>query len=200
MAIPYAEDRDAPRFGHHSPLQIKDLSSGEIHEARMQNFSNGGIYFESDGLFQKGTKIYISMQHSPYAQSSDVLEYCTGEVVWRKYLKRSFFNYGYGIQLITDSSSEELVFNHTKKTKESRKHPRKPFFRDIRFGTRKGIFKACTKNISATGICVASKEKLEVGQQLKLSLPLKKSKSADVIGQIVWINEEGFGLKFQKIK
>ena len=200
MAIPFSEHRDDPRFDHHSPLQIKDLSSGEIHEARMQNFSDGGIYFESDGLVQKGTKIYICMQNSPYAQSSGVLEYFTGEVIWRKYLKRSFFNYGYGIQLSTDSSKEELVFNHTKETKESRKHPRKPFFRDIRFGTKKGIFKASTKNISATGVFVASREKLEVGQQLKLSLPLKKGKSTDIIGQIVWLNEEGFGLKFQKIK
>ena len=200
MAIPYSEDRDAPRFSHHSPLQIKDLGSGEIHEARMQNFSSGGIYFESDGLFEKGTKIYICMQHSPYAQSSEILEYCTGEVVWRKNLKRSFFKYGYGIQLIADSSNKELVFNHTKKTKESRRHPRKPYFREIRFSTQSGRFKACAKNISATGIFVASNEKLEVGQQLKLNLPLKKNKSADVIGRIMWLNEEGFGLKFQKIK
>jgi Tfp pilus assembly protein PilZ len=200
MGIPDAEERDAPRFTHHSPLQIKDLSSGEIYEARMQNFSDGGIYFESDGLFHEGAKIYICMQHSPFSESSDVVEYFTGAVVWRKHLKRSFYNYGYGIKLIVDSNKEKLVSNHPPKTKESRKHPRKPFYQDIRFSTQKGFFKACTKNISATGIFVASKEKLEVGQQLKLNLPLKEGKSIDIIGQIVWVNEGGFGLKFIKIK
>ena len=91
MAIPFSEDRDDTRFDHISPLQVKDLSSGKIYEARMQNHSHGGIYFESDGLLQKGAKIYICMQNSPYPQSSGVLEYYTGKVMWRKYLKRSSF-------------------------------------------------------------------------------------------------------------
>lgn len=64
MAIPCLEDRDDPRFNHHSPLQIIDQSFGEIYEARIQNYSNGGIYFESDAFFQKGAKIYICMQSS----------------------------------------------------------------------------------------------------------------------------------------
>jgi len=70
MAEPYSEDRDETRFDHNSPLQVKDLGSGAIYEAKTQNYSNGGVYFESDGLFQNGTKIYICMKNSPYAQSS----------------------------------------------------------------------------------------------------------------------------------
>ena len=184
MAQPNSEDRDEPRFDHTSPLQVKDLGSGEIYEARMQNYSNGGIYFESDGLLEKGAKIYISVQNSPYAQSSGVLEYYTGEVMWRKYLKRSFFNYGYGIQLSSDS----------------RKHSRTPYYKNVRFSTHKGIHEGETKNISASGIFIATEEKLKVGQIIRLVLPLKKGKTAEIIGEILWLNEEGFGLKFQKVK
>jgi Tfp pilus assembly protein PilZ len=199
MAEPYSEDRDETRFDHNSPLQVKDLGSGAIYEARMQNYSNGGIYFESDGLLQKGTKIYICMQNSPYAQSSGVLEYYTGEVMWRKILKRSFFNYGYGIQLVFVSGKEDLKTNDPK-AKDLRKNSRKLYFQNILYRTQKGLHTGKTKNISASGAFIATEEKLKVGQQLKLSLPVKNGKTAEILGQIVWLNEEGFGLKFQKVK
>jgi len=194
------ENRDAARSDHISPLQVKDQRSGEIYEARMFNYSYSGIYFESDGIFQKGTKIYICIQNSPYSLLSGVLEYYNGEVMWRKDLERPPFNYGYGIQLVSDSIKPDLDSNDAKTAKDSRKHPRNPFSRSLRFGTHKGISEGTTKNISASGVFIATEEKLEVGQLLKLNLPLKKGKTAETIGQIVWLNEEGFGLKFKKIK
>ena len=198
MAEPYSEDRDEPRFDHTSSLQIKDLGSGEIYEAKMLNYSNGGVYFESDGLLEKGTKIYICMQNSPYAQASGVLEYYTGEVMWRKNLKQSFFKYGYGIQLVFVSSKKDSETNGPRE-KELRKHSRKPYFQNILYSTQKGLHTGRTKNFSASGVFIATDENLRVGQQLKLSFPLKKGKSAVIKGQIVWKNEVGFGVKFQKI-
>ena len=98
-------------------------------------------------------------------------------------MKRSFSNYGYGIQM----------------SSESRKHSRKPYFNKVRFSSESGTHEGSTKNISASGIFIATEEKLAVGQQLKLNLPLKDGKTADIIGRIAWINEEGFGLKFKKV-
>jgi Tfp pilus assembly protein PilZ len=197
MVKPYPEYRVDNRFNHNSPLQVKDLSSGKICEARMQNYSNGGIYFESDGIFQKGAKICFCMQNSPYFDIAVVVD--NAEVVWRKELEGSLFNYGYGIHLITDSSNDDLVLNHANEKKEARKQPRKPFFRTVQFRTPKGKTEGRTKNISTTGVFIATEEKLEVGQSIKLSLPLK-GKTAKILGQIVWLNEDGFGLKFKKIK
>ena len=199
MVQPFSEDRDEPRFDHTSSLQIKNLGSGEIYEARMQNYSNGGIYFESDGLLEKGTKIYICMQNSPYAQASGVLEYYTGELIWRKYLKQSSFKYGYGVQFVFISSKKGSDANGQRE-KELRKHSRKPYFQNILYSTPKGLHTGRTKNLSASGAFIATKENLKVGQQLKLSLPLKNGKSEVIEGQIVWKNEEGFGLKFKKVK
>lgn len=54
MEIPYSEDRDDTRFDHISSLRVKDLRSGEVYEAKMLNYSNGGINFESNSLLQKG--------------------------------------------------------------------------------------------------------------------------------------------------
>ena len=188
------------RIEYITPLQIKDLRSGEICEARMFNYSNGGIYFESDGTFEKGTPIYIGIHNSPYSVTSQVFEYYKGEVMWRKDLIQSLFNYGYGIQLVSGSSKPDLDTNDAKNEEDLRMHPRKPFFQKIRFGTHRGTSEGITKNISASGVFIATEEKLEVGQLLKLNLPLKAGKTKKIIGEIVWVNEEGFGLKFNKIK
>jgi len=194
------EKREAIRIEHTSPLQIKDLRSGVIYEARMFNYSDGGIYFESDGFFEKGTPLYIGIHNSPYSTTSRVFEYLKGEVMWRKDLKRSLSKYGYGIQLASESAGEKIYINETKKSKESRKHPRKPFSRTIQFSTSKGLAKGTTKNISASGVFIATEEKLEIGQLLKLNFPLKKGETSEIIGEIVRLNEEGFGLNFKKIK
>lgn len=191
--------RGTARTDHISPLQVKDLLSGEIYEARMVNYSHSGISFGSDGVFEKGTKIYLCIQHSPYSFSSGVLEYYNGQVMWRKKSKRSLFKYEYGIQLVSDSSKQDLDANTAKKAKESREHPRKPFFRTIRFGTHKKLSEGTTKNISKSGVFIATEEKLEVGLLLKLKLPTQKGKTKEIIGQIVWVNEEGFGLKFKAV-
>ena len=199
MAEPCSEQRDDTRFDNVSPLRVKDLGSGAIYEARMQNYSNGGIYFESDGLFRKGTKLYFCIHNSPYVESSGVSEYYTGEVKWRKNLKRSFYDYGYGVQFISGSGEQEYDSDNPI-VKESRKHTRVPYFKNVQFSTQKGTHKGKTENISMQGLFIATDAKLEIGQELKLNLPLKKNKTAAIIGQIVWLNEKGFGLKFKKVK
>ena len=198
--IENSENRGAERTDNITLLQVKDLQSGEIYEARMVNYSNSGIYFESDGVFEKGTPIYIGIQNSPYSISSRVFEYYKGEVIWRKNFKRSLFKYGYGIHFVSDSIKQDLDANDAKKSKNMRKHPRKPFCRTIRFGTHKGISDGTTKNVSAAGVFIASDEKLEVGQTLKLNFPLKDGETVEAIGKVVWLNQEGFGIKFKKIK
>ena len=120
--------------------------------------------------------------------------------MWRKDIKRSALSYEYGIQLVAESIKRESNAEEAKVTKELRKHPRRPFFRPLRFGTQNEIYDGSTKNISASGIFIVTNEKLEVGQQIKLNLPVKKGKMVRTVGQVIWINDEGFGLKFIEIK
>lgn len=200
MTKPHPEQRGEPRFDHFSPLQVKDLKSGEIYKARMLNYSSSGIYFESNVELQRGYKIYICIQKSPYDQSTGILKYFYGEVIWRKELIRSSSNYGYGIHLKSISDTQDSVTNHLNGVKYPRKHCRKPFFRSIRFSTDHEIREGKTKDISASGILIVTEEKLKIGQIIRLNLPPKKGKTAEIIGQIVWLNAEGFGLEFKKVK
>lgn len=194
------DGRGAKRTAYLTPLQIKDLRSGDIYEARMLDYSDDGISFSSDGFFEKGAPLYFGILYPPHYFTSRVFEYYKGEVMWRKDLKRTPFSYEYGIQLISESRKPESYSKDTKTTKESRNHPRRPFLRPLRFGTQREVYNGSTKNISASGVFIATDEKLEVGQLIKLNLPLKKGKIVGTVGQIVWINDKGFGLKFMKIK
>ena len=191
-----SENRDTARIDHTSSLQIKDLQSGKIHKAKMLNYSKEGFYFESDSVLNPGMQVYIGIQNSPYASLPDVLEYYRAEIMWRKKLKRSFYRFGYGVKLGSSDDKQTLKSKDTKKTKISRSHPRKPYKQSTMFSTQNGIFEGTTKNISSSGVFVTSKKAFEIGQTLTLALQYKDGKNVKINGEIVWTNDEGFGLKF----
>jgi Tfp pilus assembly protein PilZ len=198
--VDHFDERGAKRTAYITPLQIKDLRSGEIHEAEMLDYSDSGIAFASDGFLEKGTQIYFGILYPPHYFSTRVFEYYKGEVRRRMDLKRSPFKYGYGIQLVSESSNQRASSKDAKKDKEKRNRPRRSFFRPLRFGTENEIYSGNAKNISASGVFIAANEKLRVGQRITLNLPIKNGKMVRTVGEIVWINEEGFGLKFTEIK
>ena len=194
------DDRGIKRTAYSTPLQVMDLRSGDIYEAKTLDYSDTGISFASDGLFNKGTPLYFGILYPPDYFPSRVLEYYKGTVMWRKEFKQSPLSYAYGVQLVSGQSQQEPNAGNAKTTKEMRHHPRRPFSRPLRFGVEKDTFNGSTKNISASGVFIATDEKLKVGQLLQLNLPLKKGKMVRTVGQIVWLNDEGFGLKFLKTK
>jgi hypothetical protein len=190
------ENRKSTRISHTSSLQVKDLQSGKIHNARMINYSREGVYFESDSVLNPGMQVYIGIQNSPYASLPDVLEYRRAEIMWRRKLKRSFYRFGYGVKLGFLDNKQILKSNDIKRTKKSRKHSRKPYKQSTMFSTQNGIFEGTTKNISSSGVFVTSKKAFEIGQTLTLALQYKDGKNVKINGEIVWTNDEGFGLKF----
>jgi hypothetical protein len=194
------DDRGVKRISLTTPLQVTDLTSGDIFEAKMLDYSENGISFASDGFFEKDTPLFFGILYPPDYVTSRILEYYKGTVMWRKDSKQSPLSYEYGIQLVSESGRQDSTAKDAKTTKESRNHPRRPFARPLRFGIEKDTYNGSTKNISASGIFIATNEKLKVGQLLQLNLPLKKGEMVGIVGQIVWINDEGFGLKFRKIK
>ena len=190
------DDRGAKRIPYKTPLQVKDLRSGDIYEAKTLDYSDGGISFTSEGYFEKGTPLYFGILYPPDYFTSRVFEYYRGEVMRRKEIKGSPKSYEYGIRLVSESRRQGSNAEDAKTTKESRNHPRRTFSRPLRFGTQKDIYNGSTKNISASGIFIASDQKFEVGQLIQMNLPLKKGKMVRATGKIVWVNDEGFGLKF----
>ena len=187
------EKRDSIRICHISPIKFKTLNPGEVCKARMFNYSKNGIYFESDSILKTGIEIYLSIQDSPYAFLTATTEYYKGKVMWRKKLKDASFYYGYGIKFISACNTSNT---DPKSKKNLRRHQRKPHNETILFVSQNGINEGFTKNISASGVFIASKGELETGQTITLALPLENGKEIKIKGRIVWANDEGFGVKF----
>ena len=64
---------------------------------------------------------------------------------------------------------------------------------------QKGEFEDTIKNIGGGGICLATDERLDVGERLSLSIELPTDETIHARGKVVWINEfEIIGAKTEK--
>ena len=67
MITPHLEKRRDARNKYESFITIEDMRIGSIELARMINYGEDGLYFESDRIFEPGAKINIRIENSPYA-------------------------------------------------------------------------------------------------------------------------------------
>ena len=194
------EKRNNVRLDDYRPISVKDLKAGIFHKATMLNSSKNGMYFETDSILEPGAKIYLGIENSSDISFVDEFECKLAEIVWRKKLKKSFYNYGYGIRFISADNPKEQKCRDQKKGIESRKHPRKPFSKSVLCAANNQILDGTSQNISPSGIFLKTKDKLRVGQTMILSLPSKTKKGLKIRGKVVWSNHDGCGVKFLKKK
>jgi hypothetical protein len=190
------ERREDARIDQISPLKIKSLKSGKVHNARMFNYSKNGLYFESDSVLHTADQIYIGIQDSPYASSSGVLEYYRAEIRWHKKLKDSYFEYGYGVRFGAPKNrqiSRKIDPKNESNTQETLKEQNR---KTVKFADRHKTYEGLIKDISSSGIFFESEDTFEEGQVLTFELSLKNGDNAKINGQIVWADDQGFGVVF----
>lgn len=191
------EKRDNTRFDYQTPIVLEDSKFGVLQGARMFNYSDFGLYFETDHFLAPGSDIYVGIPNSPYTPDPEVYERYHALIKWRKPLKRSSFYYGYGVRFLdTDPLARPI-----KRGIESRRYPRKPCSVYIKYAAQRKIFPAEIRNISLGGAFLKTDEAdgLDVGQRLMLAIPNRKK--GNVIkrhARIIWSNRHGFGLEFQR--
>ncbi len=152
------ERREDARIDQISPLKIKNLKSGKIHNARMFNYSKKGIYFESDSILHTGDHIYIRIQESPYASSCGVVEYYRAEIRWHKKLKDSYFEYGYGVELAAADKKQNSNKVKTEEDKNTGNSPKNPDRKTIKFTDHRKIYEGLIKDVSSSGMFLATEE------------------------------------------
>jgi hypothetical protein len=191
------EKRDNTRFDYQAPVVLEDAKFGILQGARMFNYSDFGLYFETDHFLAPGTDIYIGIPNSPYTPDPDIYERYHAIIKWRKPLKESSFYYGYGVRFLETDPLNRPV----KRGIESRRHPRKACSLYVKYAVQRKIFPGEIKNISLGGVFLKTNENdgLDVGQQLQLAIPNRKK--GNVIkrhGSVTWSSHNGFGIKFQR--
>ena len=191
------EQRDNTRFDYQAPIVLEDAKFGILQGARMFNYSDFGLYFETDHFLAPGADIYIGIPNSPYTPDSDIYERYHAIIKWRKPLKQSSFYYGYGVRFLDADSLDRPV----KRGIESRRYPRKACSLYVKYAVHRKIYPGEIKNISLGGVFLKTNENdgLDVGQQLQLAIPNRKKGS--VIkrhARVTWSNNSGFGVEFQR--
>ena len=191
------EKRDNTRFDYQAPIVLEDVKFGVLQGARMFNYSDFGLYFETDHFLAPGTDIYVGIPNSPYAPDPDIYERYHTVIKWRKPLKKSSFYYGYGVRFLETDPLDRPI----ERGIESRKHPRKHCTLDVKYAVQNQIFPGVIKNISLGGVFLGSNQNdgLEVGQRFKLAiLNKKKGKIIRRDARVVWSNRSGYGVEFQQ--
>ena len=88
------EQRASKRFNHETPLVIENCDLGTYLYGRMYNYSQGGIYFESDTPFQTGTRVRFDIEESKIGLNAS--QYFA-DVKWCAEISAAVVLYDYGI-------------------------------------------------------------------------------------------------------
>ena len=101
---------------------------------------------------------------------------------------------------MSDPEREELL-NRLKQSKrqEMRKYPRKPSFIPVDCTSYEACFTDFIQDISSGGVFIQADGHFYVGQQITLTFTLPKiEKDISVGGEVVRINSQGIGVKFNE--
>jgi hypothetical protein len=90
------EHRKNERFYHEAPVRLEDSRTGFKYNGLMHNYSNGGMYLESDYAPRPNRKLHITVDNLPINSSPQTY---TAQVKWRRLLNQnSAYDYGIGVQ------------------------------------------------------------------------------------------------------
>ena len=94
------ERRLSARLPHLSQLKVKELNSGVFFNGRMFNYSENGLYFETDIGLTPGTEVFIAIEDSPFCKSATGHDFYQAVIRHCSELEDSHFRYGCGAQLV----------------------------------------------------------------------------------------------------
>ena len=125
------EKRENVRLDDYRPISVKEVKTGILNKATMQNYSKNGICFETDSALESGAEIYLGIDDSSHTTFVDEFECKLAKIIWRKRLKKSFFNFGYGAEFISAENKNEQKCGNRKKGIDTRKRSRKQYIKSV---------------------------------------------------------------------
>ena len=208
------ERRKHKRYQYEAIISHDILSQEAAPAGKIYNFSNTGLYFESNQAFFTREEIFVEIIDHP--QSSDVgLELLFDvEIVWRKELQDSAFKQGYGAKFNTPVESIEKTIGESIVRKSSprsypkpeiikkidaRTYPRSAYRKSLLFNYKNTICRGLVTNISRGGAYIKTDSKVSFGQKIKFVITVgRTSKNIKLIGWIVRLTADGFAVSFER--
>jgi hypothetical protein len=191
------EKRNKTRFAHESMVTLENTDIGFRCKGWMYNFSETGLYFESDSKLEPQVEVLVAISDSPFAFEPGTHAQHHGKVKWRKELTQASYYFGYGIELIEKAGQilePDLLDGN-------REHPRKEAAIPVSIKSDDETYVGVAENVSKGGAFIKSDMLMSTGKYIRMEIPLKKKgKIARLVGLITRTNLRGFGVKFLKLK
>ncbi len=189
-----------------------DILSPEVKPAgKIYNFSQQGLYFESNHNFLPFEEIFVEIIDQDRSSDTEQELLFDVEIIWRKKLIDAPFRYGYGAKF---KFSNEIIEHKIKSASlkrpplpppeledktEAREFPRKRCRQSIVFNLGNQVCQGWVTNISRSGAFIKTRSKCSLGLKIRIVLTGDKpSKGLERMGWIVRVNSEGFGLSFNR--
>ena len=191
------DKRRHERLIYRTPVTIESLESGINESARMINFSDNGLYFQTDELLQPGMEVFIGIRNSPY-RLSESYECYLAKIKWGKRLKNAPLAYGYGANYVDIKREKDPSQNDLEEKEDKRKHARKFFAKPAIFRYENKSYEGFITNISYRGCFIKNRGFFESGQILHLYIPGTKIDEDNMLkAEIVRLSPNGVGVKFK---
>jgi hypothetical protein len=121
-------------------------------------------------------------------------------VKWQKSISGSIFNFGYGVQIISEAGKEKRTVRGSQEKRDLRQHPRRAYSKPVYFTSQNQFYKGLTRNISRHGVFVKTNGTFNVGQTIKLVIPGTKIDNGVMLkGEVIHSHQAGIGVKFKTL-
>jgi len=162
----------------------------------MFNYSDDGLYLESDHRLEPGTIFRIGIFNSPFSSEPGRHASYRGIIKWRRPLKGSFYFYGYGVALLAEHGRENGPNRHD----QLRKHPRSKCAIPLKYEFGSRTYRGTAENVSSSGVFIKTRDPIAAGAKLTVLIPAKKVRKIKRLqGRVAWSNRSGFGVKFERL-
>jgi hypothetical protein len=94
------ERRESERIVYESAILHSTSPPDFLYKGTMYNFSDGGLYFESNEDLLEGNEISISIKKPPQQLIKRTHQYFDVKIMWSKQLPGSAYQVGYGVMFI----------------------------------------------------------------------------------------------------
>ncbi len=207
------ERRKHRRYRYEAIIAHDIMSQESVPAGKLYNFSNNGLYFESNHTFYTGEEIFVEIIDHPQSSYFSLELLFDVEIVWRKKLQDSSFQYGYGakfnypVEFIENTigvgieKSRALDFQKPvlKERNDARENPRKPYHKLLVFKYKNNVQRGLVTNISRGGAFIKTRSRLSLGQKVKFVLAgRERRKHVKLLGWIVRLTPEGFAVSFDR--
>ena len=193
------EKRHHHRKNHNTLVTLESLEIGMDYNTRMLNYSDDGIYFESNQFLSPGSEIFIRIENFTDDQiESDRCHHA--KIIWGQRLNNIPNTYGYGAKYVKISNKENSSETDSDQEKDFRRHPRKYCAKPATFGFENETYDGFISDISRNGCFIENSEFLKFGQILDLVIPgTKFSDNYKLKVEVVRLSPIGVGARFKRI-